>query len=133
MRKQQTVDHRRRALLGAGGVLILGAMLQPARLWGQGGSPGRIGIIGSGHIGGTIGGLWIKKGHPVMFSLRDQMGIAGGVKNLPWLFTATFVTLLAAQPLYGALVARLPRARFIPIVYHFFVANIVLFLSLIHI
>ncbi|HKU09319.1 MAG TPA: MFS transporter [Bradyrhizobium sp.] len=59
--------------------------------------------------------------------LRDQMGIAGGVKNLPWLFTATFVSLLVAQPLYGALVARLPRVRFIPIVYHFFVANLLLF------
>src|ERR1700685_256044 len=55
------------------------------------------------------------------------MGIAGGVKNLPWLFTATFVTLIIVQPLYGALVARLSRARFIPIVYHFFVANIGLF------
>jgi AAA family ATP:ADP antiporter len=55
------------------------------------------------------------------------MGIAGGVKNLPWLFTATFVTLIVAQPLYGALVARVPRARFIPIVNHFFVANLVLF------
>ena len=55
------------------------------------------------------------------------MGIAGGVRNLPWLFTATFVTLIVAQPLYGALVAKLPRARFIPIVYHFFVANLVLF------
>ena len=32
-----------------------------------------------------------------------------------------------AQPLYGALVARLPRARFIPIVYQFFVGNLVLF------
>jgi ATP:ADP antiporter, AAA family len=63
----------------------------------------------------------------VLRPLRDQMGIAGGVKNLPWLFTATFLTLLIAQPLYGALVARLPRARFIPIVYHFFVANIALF------
>jgi len=66
-------------------------------------------------------------GYYVLRPLRDQMGIAGGVKNLPWLFTATFVTLIVAQPLYGALVARLPRARFIPIVYHFFVANIVLF------
>jgi AAA family ATP:ADP antiporter len=46
---------------------------------------------------------------------------------LPWLFTATFVTLLVAQPVYGALVARLPRARFIPIVYHFFVVNLALF------
>src|SRR5690349_11736596 len=69
-------------------------------------------------------------GYYVLRPLRDQMGIAGGVKNLPWLFTATFVTLIVAQPLYGALVARLPRARFIPIVYHFFVANIVLFWAL---
>ena len=58
------------------------------------------------------------------------MGIAGGVKNLPWLFTATFITLLVAQPLYGALVARLPRARFIPIVYHFFVVNLIMFWAL---
>jgi ATP:ADP antiporter, AAA family len=66
-------------------------------------------------------------GYYVLRPLRDQMGIAGGVKNLPWLFTATFVTLIVAQPLYGALVAKLPRARFVPIVYHFFVANLALF------
>jgi AAA family ATP:ADP antiporter len=66
-------------------------------------------------------------GYYVLRPLRDQMGIAGGVRALPWLFTATFVTLLVAQPIYGLLVAKLPRARFIPIVYHFFVANLVLF------
>jgi AAA family ATP:ADP antiporter len=66
-------------------------------------------------------------GYYVLRPLRDQMGIAGGVKNLPWLFTATFLSLLVAQPLYGALVSRLPRVRFIPIVYHFFVANLGLF------
>jgi len=66
-------------------------------------------------------------GYYVLRPLRDQMAIAGGVRNLPWLFTATFVTLLVAQPLYGALVAKLPRARFIPIVYHFFAANLALF------
>ncbi len=66
-------------------------------------------------------------GYYVLRPMRDQMGIAGGVKNLPWLFTATFLSLLVAQPLYGALVARLPRVRFVPIVYHFFVANLVLF------
>jgi ATP:ADP antiporter, AAA family len=66
-------------------------------------------------------------GYYVLRPLRDQMGIAGGVRNLPWMFTATFVTLLVAQPLYGALVAKLPRVRFIPIVYHFFVANLALF------
>jgi AAA family ATP:ADP antiporter len=66
-------------------------------------------------------------GYYVLRPLRDQMGIAGGVRNLPWLFTATFLALLLAQPIYGALVARLPRARFIPIVYHFFVANLAIF------
>lgn len=66
-------------------------------------------------------------GYYVLRPLRDQMGIAGGVKALPWMFTATFVTLLVAQPLYGALVARLPRVRFIAIVYHFFVVNLALF------
>jgi AAA family ATP:ADP antiporter len=66
-------------------------------------------------------------GYYVLRPLRDQMGIAGGVKALPWLFTATFVALLVAQPIYGALVARLPRTRFIPIVYHFFAANLALF------
>ncbi|MGJ7509609.1 NTP/NDP exchange transporter [Variovorax sp. GT1P44] len=66
-------------------------------------------------------------GYYVLRPLRDQMGIAGGTRALPWLFTATFVTLLVAQPLYGALVARLTRARFIPIVYHFFVVNLAVF------
>jgi ATP:ADP antiporter, AAA family len=66
-------------------------------------------------------------GYYVLRPLRDQMGIAGGVKNLPWLFTATFVTLIVVQPIYGALVAKLPRSRFIPIVYHFFVVNLALF------
>jgi AAA family ATP:ADP antiporter len=66
-------------------------------------------------------------GYYVLRPLRDQMGIAGGVKALPWLFTATFVTLLVSQPVYGALVAKLPRHLFIAIVYHFFVANLVLF------
>src|SRR5580704_18126195 len=66
-------------------------------------------------------------GYYVLRPLRDQMGIAGGVNALPWMFTAIFVTLLVMQPLYGMLVAKLPRARFIAIVYHFFVANLALF------
>lgn len=63
----------------------------------------------------------------VLRPVRDEMGIAGGVKNLPWLFTATFFVMLAAVPLFGALVARLPRRRFIPLVYHFFAVNILVF------
>src|SRR5438045_2930294 len=33
--------------------------------------PMKIGVIGSGRIGSTIGGLWVKAGHEVMFSDRD--------------------------------------------------------------
>src|SRR3954467_4829758 len=34
--------------------------------------PMKIGILGSGRIGSTFGGLWAKAGHPVMFSDRDM-------------------------------------------------------------
>ncbi|MBI2317916.1 MAG: MFS transporter [Betaproteobacteria bacterium] len=66
-------------------------------------------------------------GYYVLRPLRDEMAIAGGVRNLQWLFTATFVAMLAAVPIFGAVVARYPRRRFIPLVYHFFAVNIALF------
>src|SRR5690349_20485870 len=31
----------------------------------------RIGVIGSGNVGGTLGTLWVKAGHEVMFSSLD--------------------------------------------------------------
>src|SRR5213075_313944 len=66
-------------------------------------------------------------GYYVLRPLRDEMGVAGGVRNLQWLFTATFLVMLAAVPLYGALVARMRRRVFIPLVYHFFAANVAIF------
>jgi ATP:ADP antiporter, AAA family len=66
-------------------------------------------------------------GYYVLRPLRDQMGIAGGVKALPWMFMATFVTLLIMQPLFGALVKKLPRRWFIATVYQFFVLNLIIF------
>ena len=66
-------------------------------------------------------------GYYILRPLRDEMGVAGGVRNLHWLFTATFFVMLAAVPVFGAAVARLPRRQFIPLVYHFFVANIAVF------
>ena len=69
MAKHDLIDLDRRALLGAGGALMLG--LLPTRAPAQtGGGKAKIGVIGSGKIGGTIGGLWIKAGHPVFFSSR---------------------------------------------------------------
>jgi predicted dinucleotide-binding enzyme len=36
----------------------------------------KIGIIGSGHVGGTVGSLWAKAGHTIIFSSRhpDELG-----------------------------------------------------------
>ena len=70
MPKHDPVDRRRRALLAAGGTLIVGAGLWPGRGPAQEGAKMRIGVIGSGHIGSTIGTLWVKAGHKVMFSSR---------------------------------------------------------------
>ena len=33
--------------------------------------PMKIGVIGSGRIGSTLGALWAKAGHEVLFSDRD--------------------------------------------------------------
>jgi predicted dinucleotide-binding enzyme len=42
----------------------------------------RIGVIGSGKIGSTIGGLWVKAGHPVFFSSRHPEGLQDFVASL---------------------------------------------------
>ncbi|HTP62254.1 MAG TPA: NADPH-dependent F420 reductase [Burkholderiales bacterium] len=59
------MDRKRRTLLAATGVILLPVM-RPVR----GQQRMKIGIIGSGRVGGTIGELWVKAGHEVMFSAR---------------------------------------------------------------
>ncbi|HEX2827554.1 MAG TPA: MFS transporter [Burkholderiales bacterium] len=63
----------------------------------------------------------------VMRPIRDQMGVAGGVKNLQWLFAGTLIVMLLLNVPFGALVKALPRSRFIPIVYRFFAASVLAF------
>jgi AAA family ATP:ADP antiporter len=59
--------------------------------------------------------------------VRETMGIAGGVENLQWLFTATFVSSLLVLPLFGWLAARVPRRQILPWTYGFFTLNLVAF------
>ena len=68
----------------------------------------------------------------ILRPLRDESGVAAGVGNLQWLFTGTFFVMLAVAPLFGALVMRVPRRQFIPLVYHFFAASLLLFFALGH-
>lgn len=63
----------------------------------------------------------------ILRPLRDEMGAAAGRDFLQWLFTATFFAMLIASPIYAFAVARLPRRRFIPLVYRFFILNLALF------
>ncbi len=59
--------------------------------------------------------------------LRDAMGITGGVKSLQWMFTATFVAMLVAVPLFAAVVARWPRQVFMPWVFRGFALQLLAF------
>jgi ATP:ADP antiporter, AAA family len=62
--------------------------------------------------------------------VRETMGTLGGVRELSWMFTGTFVAMLVMVPLFAVVVARLPRQRFVPLVYRFFIANIAVFAAL---
>jgi AAA family ATP:ADP antiporter len=68
----------------------------------------------------------------ILRPVRDDMGVAGGIENLPWLFTGTLAGMLAVNPPFAALVARLPRVRFIAIAYRFFISNLFVFALLLN-
>ena len=69
-------------------------------------------------------------GYYVLRPLRDEMGVQGGVENLPWLFSVTFAAMLAVVPVFGFAASRLPRRRLVPWTYVFFVANVLVFYAL---
>src|SRR3984957_5561370 len=76
----------RRSLLRAGafsGVAFVTSAISRSAL--AEGTPVKIGIIGAGHIGSTIGTLWVKSEHPVMFSSRhpeELKSLVDGLGNL---------------------------------------------------
>lgn len=69
-------------------------------------------------------------GYYILRPLRDEMGIQGGVDALAWVFTATFVLMLAVVPAFGWAVARFSRRGLVIASYGFFVVNILLFFVL---
>jgi AAA family ATP:ADP antiporter len=68
----------------------------------------------------------------ILRPIRDEMGVAGGVENLQWLFTGTLVGMILVNPPFAALVAKLPRVRFIALTYRFFMLNLLIFIVLLH-
>ncbi len=72
----------------------------------------------------------ILSGYYILRPLRDEMGLAGGIRNIPWLWTGTLTVMLVAHPLFTKLVAKLPRAIFIGFIYRFFAVNLLAFFVL---
>ncbi len=48
-------------------------------------------------------------------------------ESLHWLYTATFVSMLLLVPVFGWLVSKFRRGRFIPGIYLFFISNLIFF------
>jgi predicted dinucleotide-binding enzyme len=61
-------QHRRVFIKVVMGGLTLAGLPLAARA--QGAGKMKIGIVGSGRVGSALGGVWVKKGHEVMFSSR---------------------------------------------------------------
>jgi AAA family ATP:ADP antiporter len=59
--------------------------------------------------------------------VRDALGITSGLETIPYLFWGVFAAMLLLQPVYGWLTSRFPRSLFLPWVYMFFAANLVMF------
>ena len=85
----------------------------------------------------VVGWCWlfifaVLSSYYIMRPIRDEAGVAGGVNNLQWLFTGTLLGMVLLNIPFAFLVKKLPRRRFIPITYHFFAINIVVFAALLH-
>lgn len=63
----------------------------------------------------------------ILRPIRDEMGVAGGVDNLAWLFTGTLIGMMLIHPVFTSLVKKLPRNQFVPLIHRFFIANLILF------
>ncbi len=66
-------------------------------------------------------------GYYILRPIRDEMGIQGGVDNLPWMFTATFAATALAVPIFGWIVSRFRKPSIIPVFYVFFLLQLLLF------
>jgi AAA family ATP:ADP antiporter len=63
-------------------------------------------------------------GYFMLRPIRETMGVAGGVDNLQWLFTGTFIATLAVLPPFGWLASKVSRRRIVPWVFGLVVASL---------
>ncbi|MCC5809047.1 MAG: MFS transporter [Ectothiorhodospiraceae bacterium] len=58
---------------------------------------------------------------------REALGMQRGIEAVRWLFIGTALVTLLVNPLFGLLVSRLPRLKFISATYVFFAASLLVF------
>lgn len=68
----------------------------------------------------------------ILRPVRDAVVLDGPAEFIPWLWTSTSAAMIALAAPWGWLVARLPRRRFVPIVYRAFAAQILILAALFH-
>ena len=75
MKANDAIKQNRRGFLQIAGIasaaFALGSLPFAARAAGDSTGKMKIGIVGSGRLGATLGGLWVSAGHEVMFSSLD--------------------------------------------------------------
>src|ERR1700680_2454904 len=76
------IDRRALLRLGAGAALTPLVFSAPSAAQSPAGGAMKIGVVGSGRLGGTVGGLWAKAGHQVLFSSRHPDELKGLVEEL---------------------------------------------------
>ncbi len=69
-------------------------------------------------------------GYYVIRPLRDEFGVRGSEDALSWLFVGTLVGTAALNPAFSALVTRLTRKVFVPVVYRVLLGSLVVFWAL---
>lgn len=66
-------------------------------------------------------------GYFMLRPIRETMGVTGGVDNLQWLFTGTFVATLIVLPVFGWIASKVPRRRILPWVFGAVVVSLLAF------
>lgn len=111
MKSNHTMQQNRRIFLQtAGTVFVIGNLPLVALAQSSATGKMKIGIIGSGRVGGAVGGAWVKAGHEVMFSSLNldedkklAASLGGGARAGTPREAAAFGTVLLISVPYAAL------------------------------
>ncbi|MXW66644.1 MAG: MFS transporter [Gemmatimonadales bacterium] len=98
-----------------------------ARLTGA--RPGEAGLV----LLSALYFFFILSAYYVIRPIREEMAVAGGVENIPWLFTGTLTAMLLVHPIFAAVVSRWTRRRFVTLTYRFFMLNLLVYFVLLRV